>query len=150
MHVQATLMSPDFREAYVLRQAEIFNLPEEKSTVLAEELAKPWQESFVFLLGVACHDRRHNDFDKKDSVWRMFLTGDGKKQASPSQIVRQRPITATHRKLFPSLGPFHMVYHVHFPKSYPDGTSVVDDSTQRLELKFNGPLGQGVLVWRVR
>ncbi|MCA9665682.1 MAG: hypothetical protein KC503_08840 [Myxococcales bacterium] len=150
LKVHATLFAPEFASAYVSRYSDLFKLPPAKRAKLAEEQRKSWETSFPLVFAAATHDWTWNDFDRKDSVWRVALVNDGGAQVSPQTIKRVRRQTATTKSFFPYVAEFYEVYEVRFPRALPDGRALVDGDTKSLLLRFAGPLGQTELTWKLR
>jgi len=150
LRIYATLQSPAFNNAYVAKRAAMFKLPDEQAAALRKQLADVWRESYPFILVVATHDRKWNDFDKKDSNWRLALFNDKGEQVDATSVEQQRRTTSTDRELFPHLEMFYKLYHVRFPKKLPDGRPLVQADTKRLILRALGSLGQAELRWRIQ
>lgn len=149
LRVHATLFAPEFNAAYAARRAHMFKLAARDRAELSQRLADQWSKSYAFLVSAATVDVAVNDFDRRRSVWRVSLANDRDGQVVADEI-RRETTDATLKDLFPYIGRFHSAYTFRFPRTLPDGTPLVDDSTRTLTLRFAGALGQTELVWQLR
>ncbi len=93
--------------------------PEELDRRLADERAGAASEE-QFLVAFYTADTKENDLDAASSIWRVVLHADDA-EILPTRI-EGIDVDATVRGLFPFVGPFDVVYLVHFPK--PPGGSL--------------------------
>jgi hypothetical protein len=141
----ATYQSLAFREARVRRKAS-FQLwpPGQLEQALALERAEAAQAHEV-IFGVTMPNRRFDDFDGRQSIWRLsLLTPQG--EVTPLFIRRIGRADADTRAYYPYMGDFWTVYLARFPLEIsgqpllgPGTTSVTFRmaSTQaRVEMKF--------------
>lgn len=112
--VTATYLSAPVREARVERLASWLTWTEEEKQrrLKAEREEADRYEDFVVSFFAA--DRRSNDLDAKDSVWRLALQVDGGDRVTHDATVLD--MDATLVQLFPYVGPFDVVYRVRFDK----------------------------------
>ncbi|BDG02442.1 hypothetical protein [Anaeromyxobacter oryzae] len=131
----ATYLGPAEREARARRLAEWLDwTPEELDRRLAAERASAASEE-QFLLSFYTADSKVNDLDAASSVWRVALHVDGA-ELLPVHVEGVEP-DATVRGLFPFVGPFDVVYLVHFPKA-PGGAL----AGRAFELRISSALGK--------
>ena len=150
LRVHATLLAPAFRSAYVARYAELFKLPASERDQLRDTLREEWRESYSFVVVVSTHDYEWNDFDQKDSIWRVSLFNDNAQEVKPSLVRRERRPTVTDKTLFPHLEEFYQLYRFRFPRVLANGQPLVGSDTEKLSLRLAGPLGHTDLVWRLK
>lgn len=150
LRIHATLRSPDFNNAYVAKQKELFALPAARVKALERELAQLWAESYAFIVVAATHDLKWNDFHQKRSQWRIVLASDDRGEVEPSKVTMRARPDPTDRALFPHIGLFDRLYDLRFAKKTADGKPLVSKSTRKLTLRFAGALGKAELAWRLR
>lgn len=150
LNVHATWFSPDFSAAYVSRNADVFKLSRSRRQELEQRLAKEREGSYTFFVGAATFDFKWNDFDRRKSVWNITLINNSGEQVSPLEIKRAGPMTPVSTSFFPYLNKFSVGYHIHFPRTLPDGRPLIRPETERLTLRFAGPLGLAQLHWQFR
>ncbi len=140
----ATYQSWPFREARVRRVAQFKGMGQEE---VAAELAKEradWEQFHEFELGAWTRDRQFDDFDKKNSVWRIALST-GQVELLPVEVSRVSKVNQDVRALYPYMGEFWVRYRVRFPKTSADGQPLVPPGTRELTLRLGSTLGQAEL-----
>ncbi|HEY3587984.1 MAG TPA: hypothetical protein VGK85_12565, partial [Myxococcaceae bacterium] len=137
----ATYQSVDFREARTRRQAMFQTWPEPKlDAALARERADAAQvHELVF--GVSIVDRRFDDFDSKNSIWRLSLVTD-QGEVTPLAIRRVGRANQDVRAYYPYLGDFWTMYTVRFPLTTATGMPLVGPTTRALLFRMSSTLGQ--------
>jgi hypothetical protein len=136
----ATYQSPAFRAARVRRQAAFQSQPSELvSKALADEERDAGQ--FIdFLLGVHVNERRFDDFDRKDSVWRVALVSEAG-QVAPLSIERVGRSDLNLRAYYPYMDDFWVAYRIRFPRLNATGQPLLPPA-QTLSLRIASSLGQ--------
>ena len=150
LRVHATCYSPEFIAAYVAMNAHMFKLSAAARTQLARQLNDEGTKSYSFMVAAATSDFRWNDFERKETIWRVGLVNDRQEQVVPVEIKAAKEISATTVELFPYVDSFYRVYQIRFPKTLPDGRPLIGEETHHFVLRFAGPLGLAELVWRLR
>ena len=137
----ATLQTPAFREARVRRQAAFELLPPAKvDALLADEQAQAAQAHELFL-GVHVNEQRYDDFEQRDSIWRVVLvTPSG--EVTPERVQRLGRADLPMRAYYPYTGEFWVGYRVRFPLQHADGTPVIPPDAKRVTLRLASTLGQ--------
>jgi hypothetical protein len=110
----ATYQSVAFREARVRRKAA-FQLwpPGQLERAVTEERAEA-ALAHEIIFGVSLPDRRFDDFDGRQSIWRLSLsTPQG--EVTPLTIRRVGRADPNTRAYYPYMGDFWTVYSVRFP-----------------------------------
>ncbi len=143
MFAAATYQSLSFREERVKREALFHVLPQEVvDRSLATERAAA-AESYEFLLGVYVRDPRFDDFDRQDSIWRIWMvTPEG--EASPTEIHRIGRATVNLRAYYPYLGDFWVAYRLRFPKTVKN-LPLAGPTTTQLTVRVASTLGKAEL-----
>jgi len=148
LDVHATYLSKEFVTAHAALYADHYHLtPGEKRRYLAKRLAEV-SSHHEFFLGVTTADSAWNDFDRKDSIWRISLEDDHGTRVRPL-AVRKVAIRETHRIYFPYLTRFHSAYHVIFPVRV-GSKPFVTTRTRWFKLIIASPLGAAELGWYVK
>ncbi len=145
LFANATFQAPTFREARVRRRAEFQRTPAPRvEELLAEERTEAAQ-AHTFFLGVHANDPRYDDFDRRNTIWRLaLLTQAG--EARPTSIRRMGRTNLDQRAIYPYMGTFWVGYRVDFPTTFPDGTPVIPQGTERVTLRVASTLGTADLV----
>ena len=144
----ATYQSVDFREARTRRQAMFQTWPEPKlEDALARERVDAAQvHELVF--GVTIVDRRFDDFDSKNSIWRLSLVTD-QGEVTPLAIRRVGRANQDVRAYYPYLGDFWTMYTVRFPITTAAGVPLVGPTTRALLFRMSSTQGQVEMAFPV-
>lgn len=136
-----TYEAPAFREARTQRVATFQQWPPALlQQKVAEEKAAA-ETGHQFYMGVHMNDRHYEDFDKKDSVWRIALvTPTG--EVTPITIERLGRSTLDIRAIYPYMDDFWVGYLITFPKTLADGTPTVPPGTTELRVRVASTLGK--------
>ncbi len=107
--------------------------------MLAESAAKEAKE-VEFLAGVYTGDKRWNDLEKKDSMWKVALqTADGA-WIAPAEITRLKLDKMQDAWLFPFLTEWKFIYRISFPREALAGM-------QSYTLRFTSVVGEAAFTW---
>lgn len=141
LYCAATYQSAEFREARTRRQAMFQTWPEAKlEDALARERADSAQvHELVF--GVSIVDRRFDDFDSRNTIWKLYLLTD-QGEVIPLGIRRVGRANQDVRAYYPYLGDFWTMYSVRFPVTTAAGTPLVAPTTRTLLFRMSSTLGQ--------
>ena len=147
LYCAATYQSPEFREARVRRQALFQTWPEGRlDDALARERAEAAQ-AHELVFGVSIVDRRFDDFDSKNTIWRLSLATD-QGEVTPLAIRRVGRANADVRAYYPYLGDFWTMYTVRFPLTVA-GRPLVGASTRALLFRMSSTQGQVEMTFPV-
>jgi hypothetical protein len=136
-----TYQTWEFREARVKRLALFRSMtPDEIASLLTRERAE-YEKYNVFVLGTWTVDSRFDDFDKRDSVWRIALVLDGE-EVLPVDVVRVSRVTQDVRAIYPYMGNFWVQYRARFPRYRKDGSPLIRPGTRRVKLVLASSLGK--------
>lgn len=152
LEVWAVLKSPEFREAYVERYAEVYHLPEEREDTLHELQLRESKASYEFHVTAQSTDWRWNDFEKSGSAWRIALVDGAGNELAPSTIKVEKLPQPYVAGFFPYETPFTRTYTIKFDISDGDEQTpaFVGPATGRLTLRFASPVGETSLVWQAK
>lgn len=145
----ATFHTPAFREAQVQFLTALEKLPAaETEQRLAKERAEA-AAAHEFFVGAHVSDYRFDDFDKKNSTWRVVLISGGR-EITPLKVERVGRSNLSRRTLYPYLDEFWTAYRFRFPRTAADGSEVIPASTDKVILRFASPLGLEDLEFSAR
>lgn len=115
----ATYRSEKFRRGYVVRYAAAYGLtPAEQAKMLADQLAAH-RRDIVFLFAAFTPDRVNNDFNRKKSMWRLWLEDEFGRRLEPYEVRRIRKVSDKLYRFYPHLTPYMNVYVVRFRRKDP-------------------------------
>ena len=145
IQISATYKGNVFNKAYLDEYARMYNLTEtekEKRSDLQAGFASDFRE---FLFYAYIPDKEANDFEKPNSIWKIFLLDEKGNRVEPLEIRKIEKITPVIEEFYPYINKYYgMFYSVKFPP-VPGGAA--DDTTGRMRLLFTGVLGKVELAW---
>jgi hypothetical protein len=145
-----TYKSADFRQAYVAEYGEVYGLAQADRTSLRQAQLEAARAVYEFHVTAQSTSYKWNDFEKKDSPWKLTLIdGDGA-ELSPRSIEVKRFPEIYEMRFFPARTDFSRTYVVKFARSggtEGEAKSFVGPGTGRLTLRVAGPLGSTDLTW---
>lgn len=150
LYVYATYKSWEYRSSYIDEYAKRYMLDAlQKESIIARE--KETDERFnEFFLSIYTPELKWNDFDKKDSIWNMYLEDDKGERTKPIEITRVDENNPLVREFFPYMDLWSFGYIVKFPKYLPTSKEPFPSpSSKVVKLTITGAAGKGELEWRL-
>lgn len=144
MFAGATYQSWPFREARVKRVARFQKMTAQEVEALLKEERADWEKFHVFALGAWTQDPRFDDFDRKDTVWRIAMVTESG-EVVPAQVEREKRVDQDVRAIYPYMGLFWVKYRVAFPRNGTGGSEVVPQGTKQVTLRLASTLGRADL-----
>ena len=150
LFITATYKTMDFREAYVDTYAKGYEVdPSYLAALLERERDENDRYNEIFFAAYTSESRL-NDFDKRDSVWRLYLDDSEGNRLTPVSVTKLDPADPVLRKFFPYFDQWSSGYIVRFPKYSVSGTEPIPGpQTKFLKLVVTGVMGRGELEWRL-
>ena len=144
----ATFKSSKFRDAYSNEYARTYKLTGSKKTKLLKDQKNAALAYNDFLFAAYVPDKKHNDFHKKDSIWKIYLTVGKGGLITPLEIRKIKKVDAVTIHFFPYITPWKSVYLVRFPATSPQaGKAVVNGGAANIKLIITSVLGSAEMVW---
>ncbi len=144
----ATFKSSEFRDAYSNEYARTYKLTGSEKTKLIEDQKNAALAYNDFLFAAYVPDKKLNDFHKKDSIWKIYLTVGKGGLITPLEIRKIKKVDAVTTHFFPYITPWKSVYLVRFPAISPQaGKAVVDGGAANIKLIITSVLGSAEMVW---
>ncbi len=133
--------SAEFREAAMRKYAKDYQLSEEDLKAKLFEAEQDYEEGPEFQVILYTYDRKWNDLELKNSVWRVKLES-GDQSFDPVKITKIK-LDAINTAFYPYNDPWTMMYSVRFPREAL--TAVQND----FSLSIYGARGQNTLHWKI-
>lgn len=138
-HIIATLRSPEFNQAYLREYARIYQFSGDELKKYESMHAASEFTEFIFYAYIP--DRTENDFDRRGSIWSIFLLNARGEKITPVEVRRVDPITPVVTGFFTYIKPYYGIcYWLRFPPLEKIGGA--DDS---LKLVFASVIGKAEL-----
>jgi hypothetical protein len=144
----ATYMSSKFRKAFSEEYARIYKLTElEKDKLISDqENAGAGYEDFIFAAYVP--EKTWDDFHKKDSIWKIYLSRDDIEQIKPIEIRKLDKRDAKTGYFYSYVTPWKSIYRLRFPKLISDQRGdTQQNKTGSFKLVLTSVLGSTEMIW---
>ena len=146
--VSATFKSADFRRAYADEYAAAYQLTAEEKGRFVEDQMKASHLGHEFLLATFVPEKRWDDFDKADSMWKLFLVNDEGQRVVPVEVRDVKGQKAVMSHFFPYITPWKSVYRVRFPSNISGSNNpIIGDNTKKMRLIVTSVLGTAEMHW---
>lgn len=144
LELAATFMSPEWRAARAVRDADYRSLTGEQRQAFMEQARADAAGPYEIELMVTTWDRRENDLDRgKRSVWGVVLIDEHGTQVEPLEIVKDKRPPFTVRADFAALGDFATAYIARFPRTTP----MLGPNVKKVRLRLFGVRGSVEVEW---
>ena len=147
LYVNATYKTMDFRKAYVDRYALSYDLGADHAKALMDRESEQALAYNEFFFTAFTPDETLNDFDRKETVWQIYLEDSSGNRAKPISISAVDGSEPVIREFFPYFDLWSKAYLVKFPK-YADAGAEIDPEKGVVKLVVTGVMGKGELEWR--
>lgn len=142
-HISATYQSPAFNRAYHEEYSRIYHLKGEERKRREDTLSRATGDTAEFLFYAAIPEKPSNDFDRRGSIWTIFLLDGRGVRIDPLEIRKIEPVTPLITKFFPYVNPYYgIAYRIRFQPVTPMETDpltlVITGVLGKAELKFEG------------
>ena len=143
-----TFKSPEFRDAYANEYARTYKLGRKEK----EKLIKDQKEASLtyndFIMAAYVPDKEWNDFNKKNSIWKIYLNAGNEKKIIPLEIRKIKKIDAVIIHFFPYINTWESIYLVRFPVKFPKtDKNIIDDTCSNIKIVITSVLGTTEMVW---
>ena len=148
--VSATFKSEQFRRAYADEYAEAYMLtPALKKDFLEGQLVAATR-GHEFLIACFVPERHWDDFERGNSMWKLYLVNDQNERVAPVEVRRVKQKDAVTPHFFPHITPWKSTYTVRFPRNIPASNQpVIKDTTKGVKLVITSVLGTAEMEWKL-
>lgn len=151
LYFTATYKDPEFRAAYIDRYAQSYQLDDDMKKSLLDREMEQSDKFNEFFFAAYTPDQNWNDFDRLNSVWKLYLEDNSGSRLTPVTITKVDSSDPLIREFFPYFDLWSAGYIVRFPKYSEAGQEPIPSSgTSYLRLVVTGVLGKGELEWRLK
>jgi hypothetical protein len=144
-HISVTLRSPEFNGAYLQEYTRIYQLSDDERKKREEMQAAAASEFMEFIFYAYIPNRTENDFDRRGSIWSIFMINGKGEKIAPAEVRRIDPVTAVVTEFFPYVNPYYgIAYWLRFsqPQKNDRGDGpmklVFTSVSGKVELEFRG------------
>jgi hypothetical protein len=148
--VSATFKSEQFRRAYADEYARAYMLTPEKKEQFLEAQLVAATHGHEFLMASFVPERKWNDFDKGNSMWKLYLVNDQNERVVPVEVRKVKQNDAVTPHFFPHITPWKSTYTVRFPRNIPASNQpIIKDATKGVKLVITSVLGTAEMDWKL-
>lgn len=144
----ATYRSSEFREAFVARYADAYQLDANETDRLRQAQHDAGTVSYDFILTTQSNNYKWNDLEKKNSPWRVSLIDGAGHVITPDELREERFPDLFQQAFYPSKTPFSKTYSIRFNHSVEHDEVFLGERSGSLTMRLAGPYGHLDLVWR--
>ena len=149
--VSATFKSSDYRRAYAKEYTKAYLLSDKEGVKFEKDQLAAAEEFHDFVMATFIPDDRWNDFEKKDSTWKIYLTNEQNKRISPVEIRKLNGKDPRIEQFFPYVSPWREVYAVRFPAKPPGHhEDLIGPDARSMTLTITGVRGTCDMVWELK
>jgi hypothetical protein len=148
LFVKATYHAPELRRAFAIAFPDIYGHGGEVTRRELVDLSGDVEQSHTFFLSVYTPNRKWNDLNKADSIWRIELRGEGDVAVSPRETIQVK-VDANIKAVYPHIDRFEKAYLVRFPQSDITQAVVVGPDTLQFTLRLASALGVAEMSWQL-
>lgn len=150
LFMTATYKTMEFREAYVDLYVKGYEVDQVYREALLERARDDNDKYNEIFFTAYTPESKWNDFDRRDSVWRLYLEDSEGNRLTPVSVTRVDAGDPLVKRFFPYFDPWSSGYLVRFPKYSVTGTEPIPGPrTGFLRLVVTGILGRGEIEWPV-
>jgi hypothetical protein len=147
----ATYQSQEFKQAYIDEYAEAYGLKEDEAAKVPQAHLGHRENTHEFMLATYVPEKKWDEFDKAESMWKLYLVNDGNERVAPLRIKRLQSKDAIAIHFFPYITPWKTVYLVSFPASAGNTKApIIREDTATIRLVIASVLGSAQMVWNLQ
>jgi len=109
--IEATLRSPEFNRSYHREYSRIYQLSADEREKGEEMRAATASDFTEFIFYAYIPNRVENDFDRRGSIWSIFLINGKGEKIAPAEVRRIDPVTPLVTGFFPYGNPHYGIFY---------------------------------------
>lgn len=145
VHIVATYKNREFNKAYLSEYSRIHSLTEQERGKKEEILTDISSDFTEFLFYAYTPEKEPNDFDKPDSIWKIFLLDEKGNRMYPVEVRKIKKITPVIEEFYPYVKRYYGVFYS--LKFFPPPE---EGNARHLRLVFASVLGRVKLEWKMQ
>ncbi|MBW2317084.1 MAG: hypothetical protein JRD47_10685 [Deltaproteobacteria bacterium] len=148
--VSATLKSREFRRAYSEEYAQAYKLNSQERSQYIENHVGATKLGYEFLMSTFVPQKEWDDFEKAQSMWKLYLVANEDQRMAPFEIRRIKRKDAVRSHFFPYITPWKSIYVVRFPYCVlKNGKGLIGNDTRQIKLVITSIVGTAEMVWNL-
>jgi len=147
VHIVATYKNREFNKAYISEYSRIHSLTEPERGEREQVLTDISSDFTEFLFYAYTPEKEPNDFDRQNSIWKIFLLNEKGNRMYPVEVRKIKKITPIIEEFYPYVKRYYgMFYSLKFQSVPPPE----EGSARHLRLVFASVLGRVELEWKMQ
>ena len=143
VHIVATYKNREFNKAYISEYSRIHSLTEPERRKKEQILTDISSDFTEFLFYAYTPEKEPNDFDRQNSIWKIFLLDEKGNRMYPVEVRKIKKITPIIEEFYPYVKRYYgMFYSLKFPPTE-------EGNARHLRLVFASVLGRVELEWKM-
>ena len=139
--ITATYKAEEFRRAFAKEYGHLYmQTPQENQKMIADQI-RAGEDYDDFIVAIYTPEREWDDFEQRDSLWKVYLMRDGGLRVEPLEIRKVKKDRILSESFYPFISPWSTVYSFRFKKEEQH------QAAQSLELILTSPSGSVTLKW---
>lgn len=139
--ITATYKAEEFRRAFAKEYGHLYmQTPQENQKVIADQV-RAGKDYDDFIVAIYTPEREWDNFEQRDSLWKVYLIRDGGLRLEPLEIRKVKKDRTLSESFYPFVSPWSTVYSFRFKKKHQP------QAPQSLELILTSPSGFVTLKW---
>lgn len=151
LYASATYKERSLREAYIRYYSASYQMDDAyRKSLLDREVDEADRYNEFFFAAYTPEDR-WNDFDLRDSLWKLFLEDSAGGRVVPVSVKKLDRSDPLLREMFPYFDLWSSAYIVKFPKYSETGKDPIPNKDSKyLKMTITGIIGKGELIWKIK
>lgn len=146
-----TFKSSQFRRAYTYEYARLYRLNDSEKNDLMRDQRKAADAYHDFMFAVYVPEVEWNDFSKKKSMWKIYITRDGVEQIKPLEIRKIKQKDGVLAYFYPYITVWKSIYRIRFPIINLDtDEKTINPNTDSITLVITSVLGSAEVEWKIQ
>lgn len=146
----STFKSSQFRRAFATEYARLYHLDDSEKNDRLRDQRKAAEAYHDFMFAVYLPQKDWDDFSKKKSMWKIYLTLNGVEQIKPLEIRKIKKKDGVLAYFYPYITVWKSLYRIRFPVSTPETDErIITPNTDSITLVVTSVLGSVEMKWRL-
>jgi hypothetical protein len=147
LSIRATMLSREFRTAYLARLADDLKLSPVDKQAEADKQFFALSKGHEFYVSLMSAVRDGDKLEPDEGPWHILLEDDRGRQVTPLEVLRIKKPKPVETEYFDFDPVQRRAYRLIFPLEADDGQAILSDTAEYFVLSLSSPLGKAALRW---
>ncbi|TAN63829.1 hypothetical protein EPN18_01295 [bacterium] len=151
LYASATYKERSLREAYIRYYSASYQMDDAYRKSLLDREVNEADRYNEFFFAAYTPEDRWNDFEQRDSLWKLFLEDSAGGRVVPVSVKKLDRSDPLLREMFPYFDLWSSAYIIKFPKYSETGKDPIPNKDSKyLKMTITGIIGKGELIWKIK